>query len=155
MADVDATVIPALVDEATAAARASPPAATPLMHKAANVVGNWAARTAGSGIATAALLPWCLDPQSRPQIWQELWQMQQAVTRQQFQMQNTWLQGWIALSDELTQARGANTMTKLVEQEFDLVAQWQALLRDQSTDVVRLLENLEVNYAYWVNEKLR
>jgi hypothetical protein len=149
MADVDTIVIPALADEAGA------PAPTPLMHKAASVVGNWAARTAGSGIATAALLPCCLDPHSWPQIWQELWQMQQAVWRQQFQMQNTWLQGWVALSDELTQARGANTMTKLVEQEFDLVAQWQTLLRDQSTDVVRLLENLEVNYAYWVSEKLR
>lgn len=155
MADIDTTVMPALADAATAAAQASPPAATPLMHKAVNVVGNWAARTADTGIATAALLPWCLDPKSWPQIWQELWQMQEAVWRQQSQMQSTWMQGWVALSDEFTQARGANTMTKLVEQQFDLVTQWQTLLRDQSTDVVRLLENLEINYAYWVNEKLR
>ena len=81
--------------------------------------------------------------------------MQQAVWRRQSQLQDNWLQGWFAWTNEFTQARGANTMTKLVEQELDLIAQWQELVNKQTTDTVRLLENLEVNYAFWVNEKLR
>jgi hypothetical protein len=152
MADIDPTV---LADEAKGAAQASPPAAPPLMHKAASVMGNWAARAAGTGIATTALLPWRIDPQAWPQVWQELWQMQQAVWQRQSQLQNNWLQGWVAWTNAFTQARGANTMAKLVEQELDLVAQWQELVSNQTTDTVRLLENLEINYAYWVNDKLR
>jgi len=125
------------------------------MHKTANVMGNWAARAAGTGFATAALLPWRIDPQSWPRIWPELWQMQQAVWRRQSQLQDSWMQGWIAWTNEFTQFRGANTMAKLVEQEFDLVAQLQELVSGQTTDVVSLLENLEINYAFWVSEKLR
>jgi hypothetical protein len=155
MADIDPTVAGSLAPETRAAGRASPPATAPLMHKAANVMGNWAARAAGTGFATSVLLPLTIDPRSWPQIWQELWQMQQAVWQLQSHMQNNWLQGWAAWTNEFTQARGANTAAKLVEQELDLVAQWQQLVNNQTTDVVRLLENLEVNYAYWVNEKLR
>ena len=155
MADIDTTVNRSPADETKAAAHASLPAAMPHMRKAADVLGNWAARAAGTGFATAALLPWRIDSQSWPQIWQELWQMQDSVWQRQRQLQDNWLQGWLAWSNECTQARGANTLSKLVEQEFDLVAQWQELLSGQATDVVSLLENLEINYAYWVNEKLR
>jgi hypothetical protein len=150
MADIDTTSFPATVTKA-----AAHPAATPHMRKTANVWGNWAARAAGTGFATTALLPWRIDPQSWPQIWGELWQMQDAVWQRQRQLQDNWMQGWRAWSQECTQARGANTMSKLVEHGFDLVAQWQELVGGQATDVVSLLENLEVNYAYWVNEKLR
>jgi hypothetical protein len=145
MADIDTTAVSLPVDEA----------APPIMHKAANVMGSWAARAAGTGFASAALLPWRIDPQSWPQIWQELWQMQASTWQRQRQLQESWRQGWLAWSKECTQARGANTMSKLVEQEFDLVAQLQELLSSQATDVVSLLENLEINYAYWVSEKLR
>jgi len=154
MADIDTTAIASVADATKVAARALPPI-TPLVHKTANVMGNWAARATGTGFATAALLPWRIDPQSWPQIWQELWQMQQAVWRRQSQLQDKWMQGWTAWTNVFTRARGANTMTKLVEQEFDLVAQWHELVSGQATDVVSLLENLEVNYAFWVNEKLR
>jgi hypothetical protein len=142
-------------DQPKVATKALLPAATPHMRKAADVLGNWAARAAGTGVATAALLPLSIDPRSWPHLWSELWQMQDAVWHRQRQMQDNWLRGWLVWADECTQARGANTMSKLAAQEFDLLAQWQELVSDQATDVVSLLENLEINYAYWVNEKLR
>jgi hypothetical protein len=114
-----------------------------------------AARSAATSFAVAALLPWRIDPGSWPQIWQELWQMQEAVWQRQSRLQDGWMQGWIAWTNEFTRARGANTMAKLVEQECDLVAQWHELVSGQATDVVGLLENLQINYAFWVNEKLR
>jgi hypothetical protein len=157
MADIDTTAIAPVAEAAQVAARAAPPAPPPppLMHKSATVMSNWAARAAGTGFATAALLPWRVDPQSWPHMWLELWQMQQAVWRRQSQLQNNWVQDWADWANGFTQARGANTMAKLVEQEFDLVVQWHELVSGQATDVVRLLENLEVNYAFWVDEKLR
>jgi hypothetical protein len=147
MADIDPTLLAA----ETKVAAPGPP----LMHKAANVMGDWAARAAGTGLAATVLLPWRIEPQSWPQIWHELWQMQHAVWQRQAQLQDNWLQNWIAWSNAFTEVRGANTMTKLVARELDLVAQWQELVSNQTTDVVSLLENLEINYAYWVNEKLR
>jgi len=153
MADIDKSAM--LADWAKVAPQAAPPAATPLMHKATNVMSNWAARAAGTGLATTALLPWRIDPRSWPQIWLELCQMQDAVWQRQCRLQDSWLQGWLDWANEFRQARGANTVSKLVEQEFDLVAQWHELVSGQVTDVVSLLENLEINYAYWVNEKSR
>jgi hypothetical protein len=153
MADIETTI--ASVADATKVAARAAPSATPLMLKTANLMGNWAARATGAGFATAALLPWRIDPQSWPQIWLELWQMQHAAWRRQSRLQDSWMQGWTAWTNEFTQARGANTMAKLVEQEFDLLAQWQELVSGQATDVVSLVENLEINYAFWVNEKLR
>jgi hypothetical protein len=153
MADIDTTA--SFADAARIAPRADLPAPTPHMCKAAKVFGNWAARAAGTGFATGALLPWRTDPQALPQLWFELWQMQASVWLRQYQMEENWLQGWFAWAQECSQARGANTMSRLVEQEFDLVGQWHDLLRGQATDVVSLLENLEVNYAYWVTEKVR
>jgi hypothetical protein len=149
MADIETTAVSVLADETTSAAL------PPHMRKAANLTANWAARAAGTGFATAALLPWRIDPQSWPQIWQELWEMQEAVWQRQRQMQDNWLQGWLNWTTECTQARGANTITRLAEQEFDLIAQWQELVAGQATDVVSLLENLELNYGYWLAEKLR
>jgi thioesterase domain-containing protein len=126
-------------------------AATPHMQKAATLLSNWAARAAGNGISTTTLLACRMDPQ----MWTELWHMQEAVWRRQCQMQHKWLQSWTAWTNECTQIRGANTMSKLVEQECDLVAQLHELLSDQATDLVTLLENIQVDYAYWVDEKLR
>jgi hypothetical protein len=153
MADIDTTA--SLADEPRIARRTSPLGATSHMCKATRLLGNWSARAAGTGFAATVLLPLRIKPRSWPDIWFELWQMQNAVWQRQRQLQDDWMQGWLAWANECTQARGANTMSKLVEQEFDLVAQWQELLSDQATDMVSLLENLEVNYAYWVSEKLR
>ncbi len=139
MADIDTTSVPV--------AGPSPPH----MQKATILLGNLAARSTVTGFASAALLLWPTDPQ----IWREIWQMQEAVWQRQSRLQTKWMQAWSDWATEFTRARGANTLTKLVEQEFDLIGQWQELVSSQATNVVNLLENLEINYAYWVNEKLR
>jgi hypothetical protein len=153
MADIDTTAT--LADKTKVACDAQLPWPTPHMCKAAKVFGGWGTRAAGTGIATTVLLPWRIDPQCLPQLWFELWQMQASVWLRQCQLEENWLQRWFAWAQECTQARGANTMSKLVEQEFDLVGQWHEMMSGQATDVVSLLENLDVNYGYWVAEKLR
>ncbi len=132
-----------------ALAAAAKVAGPPHARKAACLMTNWAGRAVGNGIATARVLALSKDPN----IWDEIWQMQAAVLRRQFQLQNNWMQGWAAWTKEWTQVKGANTMSKLVEQEFDLMARLQQMWSDQATDVVTLLENIDVDYSYWLNGK--
>ena len=46
-------------------------------------------------------------------------------------------------------------MSKLVEQEFNLVGQLVQLLSNQATNLATLQENVEVDYGYWVHEKIK
>jgi hypothetical protein len=118
--------------------------------KGFNLLSSWAARSASNQIATAKLLASGIDAQT----WNELLQMQEAVWRRQWQLSEDWIRGWTAWTQEFAQIKGANTMSKLVEQEFNMVARLGQLLSDQATDLVALRENIEVDYAYWVNEKV-
>lgn len=114
------------------------------------LLSGWAARSATNGIDTARLFAFGMDMQT----WSELAQMQQAIVERMTLQQQSWLQGWAAWNRERAEIRGANTMTKLVEQEFNLIAQIGQLLIDQTTNLVALQENIEVSYAYWLNQKL-
>lgn len=99
--------------------------------------------------ATATLQPLTTPPQT----WQELFELQQAVLQQLQQLQQGWFQGWTAWLDEFGQLKRANTMSKLVEQEFNLAAQWLLLLQGQATDLTNLQENIEINYGYWLSQQ--
>ncbi|MBN3755577.1 hypothetical protein G3N95_21725 [Paraburkholderia sp. Tr-20389] len=114
------------------------------------LLSGWAARSATNGIDTARLFAFGMDLQT----WSELAQMQQAIVERLTLQQQSWLQGWAAWNRERAEIRGANTVTKLVEQEFNLIAQIGQLLIDQTTNLVALQENIEVSYAYWLNQKL-
>jgi hypothetical protein len=120
-------------------------------RKALALISSWAARAAGNRIATAELLTLRMDPET----WGELWQIQQAAWQRQQQWQNDLWQGLLAWTRECAEIKGANTMSKLVEQEFNLAGQLGDLMRDQATGLVALMENVQVDYAYWVNQKLR
>jgi len=114
------------------------------------LLGGWAARSATNSIDTARLLAFGMDLHT----WGELVQMQQAVVERLTLQQQAWMQGWAAWNRERAEIRGANTVTELVEQEFNLVAQIGQLLIDQTTNLIALQENIEVSYAYWLNQKL-
>jgi hypothetical protein len=45
-------------------------------------------------------------------------------------------------------------MSKFVERECNIAGQAIALVMKQVTDIAGLEENIEVDYAYWVSEKL-
>ncbi|ACC74589.1 hypothetical protein PPMP20_38840 [Paraburkholderia phymatum] len=114
------------------------------------LLGGWAARSATNGIDTARLFAFGINPET----WRELAQMQQAIVERLTLQQQSWMQGWAAWNRERAEIRGANTVTKLVEQEFNLIAQIGQLFIDQTTNLIALQENIEVSYAYWLNQKL-
>jgi len=74
---------------------------------------------------------------------------------QRLQQQNeAWLKGCAILLQDYVQIKDANTMSKLVEKQYNLVAQWNQLLGSQATNLMGLEENIEVDYGYWASQKL-
>jgi len=110
----------------------------------------WASRAFKAGTATAMLF--ASGRAAGASV--ELLQMQGAVVKQLHELGQTWLQGMSAWTQECTELKAANTMSKVVEQEFDLIGQFGKLMTDQATALVNLMEGVQVGYGYWVDEKL-
>lgn len=138
---------PAVLSPAAPQAPSSAPVVGHLLQRHA-LLSRQLAQATQHGWASAAL-PFA----ARPQTWQELCDLQQAVLQQLQQLQQGWLQGWTAWLGEFGQLKRANTMSKLVEQEFNLAAQWLLLLQGQATDLTNLQENIEINYGYWLSQQ--
>jgi hypothetical protein len=129
-------------------ANANPALHHALMATALQTV--WGARAMSSASATAQVFALGIDMES----WQDLLQMQQAALQRLFTLQSRWInvwKNWVLYSEQI---RGANTMLKFTEREGNIVAQLNQILSDEAADVVGLLENLHVDYSYWIGEKL-
>ncbi|NRF70565.1 hypothetical protein HLB44_26525 [Aquincola sp. S2] len=133
-------------------APAAAPAAQPLLraHKAHWLFGQMGWRAAGVHAAAAATLPWHAGDAA---TWHELWALQSAVAERLQQQQRAWLDGCTALLQDYAQLGQANTVAKVVDQEFDVAARFNALVKDQLTDVIELVENAQVNWGYWLSRK--
>lgn len=142
--------VPIAMAQTAHATRAATPGPVQHMQTFQILMGQWFARISGNAASTAALLPqaWSTD------IWQEMGQMQAAVLRRLQQQQQAWVVGCTGLAKEYQEGKRANTMSKLVEQQYNLAAQFGQLLSQQATNLVGLQENIEVDYGYWVSQKL-
>lgn len=143
-------VVPIAMAQTAHATRSATPGPMQHMQSFQILMGQWFSRSSGNAASTAALLPqaWNTD------IWQEMGQMQAAVLRRLQQQQQAWVVGCTSLAKEYQEGKRANTMSKLVEQQCNLVAQFGQLLSQQATSLVGLQENIEVDYGYWVSQKL-
>ena len=150
MTSTSLTIAAPSKDAATEARMAN---AHPVLHHAERATAlqrEWAVRAMANANASAQLFALGIDLDS----WQDLLLMQQAAWRRLMMLQNGWTQAWrtwVVYSDQI---RGANTMSKLVEREGNIVAQFVSLMTSQATDWVGLQENIHVGYSYWVSEKL-
>jgi len=89
-----------------------------------------------------------------PSVWSELTQMQAAIA-QRLELQNqNWRKGFAILAEDYAQLRQANTMSKLLEKQGNLISQSADLMTSQATDFVALLENIDVDFGYWASQKL-
>lgn len=113
------------------------------------LLSQFALRGLAHGTSTAAVLPLHFDPET----WRELMALQQAVAQRCLQQQKGWLEGFAAWIHEHSQLREANTLSKYVEQEYNLVAQFGALVADQMSQYAGLLENTQVDYGYWMAQR--
>lgn len=115
-----------------------------------NLTGQWAARNASNSAVSAGVLPLAMDSQT----WQELLAMQAAVVQRLQQQQKSWVTGLNGLVQEYAQIKQANTMSKFAEQQFNLMAQFGQLVSLQTTALMGLQENIEVDYGYWAAQKV-
>ena len=130
---------------------AAPPAALQQATTFGTLMGQAAARYAGNGAASAALVPLA----TRADTWAELYSMQLATWQRTQQLQQGWLAAWGGWMQEFADLKRANTLSEHVEQQYNLVAQFGALLKDQAADVLNLQENVQVGYGWWVAQKAR
>ncbi|MGC4061566.1 MAG: hypothetical protein QM749_12260 [Aquabacterium sp.] len=123
----------------------------PLMRaqKMNMMMGQLMARSMSNQVSSAVVLPTSLDPDT----WSELSMIQQAVVRRLQQQQKDWVQGCESIALEYSQLKLANTMSKFVEQEYNIVAQFGTLLSSQAASWFSLMENIQVDYAYWLSQK--
>jgi hypothetical protein len=103
-----------------------------------------------NSMSTAGMAAHFLEPET----WEELLQMQSAILQRLEQQQRAWLEGCAILMQDYAQIKQANTLSKLVEKQCNLVTQWNQLLGDQATNLMGLQENIQVDYGYWASQKL-
>jgi hypothetical protein len=89
-----------------------------------------------------------------PTTIEELAQLQRAALQRAWALGESWKAGWLAWWGYAGHAQGANTVSKLAEKQTNSLAQIAQLLSGQMTDLATFAENVEVNYAYWVSQKL-
>jgi hypothetical protein len=107
-------------------------------------------RGAGVHVAAAATLPWHAGDAA---MWQELWSLQAAVAGRLQAQQQAWVDGCTALWQDYAQLGRANTVAKVMDQEFGAAARFGALVKDQVGGFAELMENAQVNWAYWLSQK--
>ena len=80
--------------------------------------------------------------------------LQRAAWRRYAALQKNWAAQWAGWFDYADRIKGANTMSKLVEMESNILAQAAELLGTQITSLVTLQENIEVDYTYLMKQIL-
>ena len=139
--------------EAEPPPRRETPVPHPAFHHALRAVAlqnDWAARAMHNASASAQVFALGLDADSA----EELLQMQTAAWQRLFTLESGWAEewkNWIQYSDLI---KGANTTFKFVEREGNIVAQCVQLMSKQAADLMGLLENIDVDYSFWINEKV-
>ncbi len=110
------------------------------------VAGRHTAQSLQAGLALPAL---ALDARA----WQEGLALAQAAFQQCAGLQAAWMEGLTELAAEMGQLRHANTVSKYVDQEMNLVQQVMALVTNQLTASARLSENVQNNVAFWMSQR--
>ncbi|MGE7414333.1 hypothetical protein [Methylobacterium tarhaniae] len=127
---------------------AAAPAGAPLRR--AVLVSELATRSAANAVGTAQLL--AESPDSR--TINELYEMQGAFVKQLWKIDQDWRAGLMRIYERSLLLRQANTMSKVVEQDFNLIGQYTDLVSNYTTSVATLVENTNVGYSYWLTKKI-
>ncbi|AOY01183.1 hypothetical protein [Jeongeupia sp. USM3] len=132
---------------------AIPPAlqgpATQRLHGLGRLYAQSANRQWHNGLTAAATLPALANPET----WFEAWALQQAVWQRLQKQGEQWWSGLTAIHHESGELRRANTMSKFFEQEYNLYAQFGELVGNQFTSLFELMDNIQVDYGYWLAQK--
>ncbi|KMO27479.1 hypothetical protein VQ02_33195, partial [Methylobacterium variabile] len=114
------------------------------------LVNDLVSRCAVNAVGTAQLLASEPDPDTLS----ELFAMQTAFMNRLWQMDQDWRTGLLQLYQEWMSLREANTLSKVIEQDYNLGAQFGDLVMNYVTSAATLVESTNVGYAYWLSKKI-
>jgi hypothetical protein len=77
----------------------------------------------------------------------------QAVWNRILENQKSWFTGIADIIQEYKELKDANTLSKHVEQECNVIGQWSALMTRQIADWAEMMENIQTDYDYWISQK--
>jgi hypothetical protein len=123
----------------------------PLMRaqKAQHLVQQVLLRGMSNQCGTACMLPLHADAKT----WQEWWSIQQAIARRVQAQHQTLIDGLAGVAENYAELKMANTLSKFLAQEMHIVADVNALITNQMTGWANLMENIQVDYGYWLSQK--
>ncbi len=134
---------------ARAAAAAPPGVDVPLRRGAA--VSEIATLTATNAVGTAELL----SVRPTPDVIDDLFAMQAAFARQLWSIDLEWRTGVMRIVEGALALRSANTVSKIMEQDLNLVGQYGDLMTTYATKTAALIENTSVGYSFWLSKKVK
>ena len=98
---------------------------------------------------TACMLPLHADANT----WHEWLGIQQAIAKRVQAQHQSLIDGLAGVAENYGELKLANTLSKFVEQEMNIVADINALVADQMAGWANLIENIQVDYGYWLSQK--
>ncbi|KMO11114.1 hypothetical protein [Methylobacterium platani] len=146
MSDSNAPPLAAFLRQAVDAAPLG--AGAPLKH------GVLAAELASVCARNAAGTVRLLAESPRPDILAEIVAMQAAFMHQVWTIGEEWSAGWWQIAEGAVSLRNANTLSKIVEQDFNLAGQVGDLMLDTTTRTAKLIESATVGYSYWLTNTI-
>ncbi|WP_018262653.1 hypothetical protein [Methylobacterium sp. WSM2598] len=133
-----------VADTVAEPAKVSPPLRRTLM------INEAVSRSAANALGTVQVLAMRPDPDTLG----DLFDMQAALLERFRQLDRAWIDGLTQLAQARLALREANTISKVMEQEFNLLGQFGTLVANQITNTAALLESVNVGYAYWLSRKI-
>jgi hypothetical protein len=128
-------------------------ALVPLKHLNAchGVLGHLAARQMR---VCQGLLAAALSPLPDASVLADVLEMQQAIARRLAAQQARFLADLGDIAAGAGNMKQANTLSKLMDQEYDFFARIHALLVGQASALVELMENVQIGYGYLLTRRI-
>lgn len=100
-----------------------------------------------------ALMRLAMQPQQDASLITEGLAIQVAVMKRLATQQAQWLEGLQAIASEVASVKKVNTLSKLMDQESDLYARFNALLTSQATATMELIESVQISVGYLIEQQ--
>jgi len=143
------TPLPAEPTPSTAQAMPLWPAPFMRAQKVQHLMQQVFTRGMSNQCSTACMLPLHADAKT----WHEWLSIQQAIAKRVQAQQQSLIDGLAGVAENYGELKLANTLSKFVEQEMNIVADINALVADQMAGWANLIENIQVDYGYWLSQK--
>jgi len=125
----------------------------PMLHLGAfhSVLGSIASRQVQLG---QKLLTSAFRPAPGASMLVDALQLQQAIVQRLMAQQTQFMDELAEIAAGAAHIKKANTLSKLMDQEYDLFSQFSALLSAQATAFMELMESAEIGFGVLLSRRL-